>query len=81
MLAILIIISLKNQFYDMMTFTMKVMWNGAFRYETDEINAYTFRFDSGSPNPNDLIMPTQGFPASCPAFGTPNEVLSLLILL
>ena len=55
------------------------MWNGAFRYEPDEANAYTFTFHDGSPNPNDLILPSQGFPAMCPTFGEPTEVRNVTI--
>lgn len=47
----------------------EVMWDGAFKYETNEEDAYSMSWEpaeTGGINPNDLINPGVQFPATCP---------------
>ena len=47
----------------------EILWDGAFTYEVDEANAYSFVFPEGHANPNDVILPNTGkLHPSCQAF-------------
>mmetsp|Transcript_7538 Transcript_7538/g.46331 ORF Transcript_7538/g.46331 Transcript_7538/m.46331 type:complete len:291 (+) Transcript_7538:554-1426(+) len=43
----------------------ETMWGDAFKYETNERDAFTWRFEPGQPNPNDLVLLDVSFPDAC----------------
>lgn len=43
----------------------ETIWGDAFKYETNERDAFTFHFEPGRPNPNDLVLLDVSFPDAC----------------
>ena len=41
------------------------MWDGSFKYETDETRAYVMTFAEGQPNPNNLVFTEKDYPPIC----------------
>jgi len=44
----------------------ELLWDNSFKYETNEVDAYTWNFAEGEENPNNAVLSSKAFPPNCP---------------